>query len=184
LDVHVACARRDFSNGFLAAEIYSRYYDGDIHMHSFDNGTSLTTKRNNWRLLQRILAKRGVTPGGAALSDAEVELLIASNAEAVAAFLKRTYEFLSGRRLQSAVRPPPDAFMPSYARPTASLTIARRLQDPSVRSEGDARFQASVVRVMIARGELGGGQGREGGGQEGGDCEARRFVGDVVGRSR
>jgi hypothetical protein len=45
---------RDFSNGFLFAEILCRYYPADVQMHSFENVTSIERKRANWVVLERL----------------------------------------------------------------------------------------------------------------------------------
>lgn len=50
----VCTLSRDFSNGYLIAEIFSWYYDKEIQMHSFSNGTSLQTKLGNWKLLEKV----------------------------------------------------------------------------------------------------------------------------------
>jgi hypothetical protein len=47
-------ARRDFSNGYLVAEIFSWYFPQDIQMHSFINGTSIESKMGNWQQLERV----------------------------------------------------------------------------------------------------------------------------------
>ena len=43
----------DFANGFLIAEILSKYYTADIQMHAFDMGTGTGAKKNNWEMLER-----------------------------------------------------------------------------------------------------------------------------------
>lgn len=88
----------DFSNGFLVAEIFSRYYDRDIQMHSFDNGNSTRVKRDNWAQLMKFFRKCNVTPGGDVVSDRTVEAIIHCRRGAVIEFLNQVYEFLSGRK--------------------------------------------------------------------------------------
>lgn len=41
------------------AEIFSRYYDKDVRMHGFDNGTATRVKRDNWGQLTRFFKKVG-----------------------------------------------------------------------------------------------------------------------------
>uniref|UniRef100_A0A7S0SZD4 Calponin-homology (CH) domain-containing protein n=1 Tax=Mantoniella antarctica TaxID=81844 RepID=A0A7S0SZD4_9CHLO len=58
--------RRDAANGFLMAEICSRYFPADIQMHSFTNGSSTASKADNWdqlsRFFIRALPQAGLAP--------------------------------------------------------------------------------------------------------------------------
>lgn len=98
LSFSVKNAKRDFANGFLVAEIFSRYYDKEIFMFSFENGTSLATKRNNWNQLLRFFIKKGIEPGGEPVTKAEVEDIIHCQPVATEAFINRVYEFLTGKK--------------------------------------------------------------------------------------
>ncbi|XP_065803698.1 spermatogenesis-associated protein 4 [Muntiacus reevesi] len=49
---------RDFSNGFLIAEIFTTYYPWDLKLSSFENGTSLKVKLDNWAQLEKFLARK------------------------------------------------------------------------------------------------------------------------------
>nr|XP_045011881.1 spermatogenesis-associated protein 4 isoform X2 [Jaculus jaculus] len=49
---------RDFSNGYLVAEILCIYFPWDLRLTSFQNGTSLKVKLDNWAQIEKFLAKK------------------------------------------------------------------------------------------------------------------------------
>jgi hypothetical protein len=49
--------RKDMSNGFLIAEIISRYEPGKIPMHAFENTQNASRRDNNWTQLQLFFKK-------------------------------------------------------------------------------------------------------------------------------
>ncbi|XP_012626173.2 spermatogenesis-associated protein 4 [Microcebus murinus] len=51
---------RDFSNGFLIAEIFSIYYPWELKLSSFENGTSLKVKLDNWAQLEKFLERKKI----------------------------------------------------------------------------------------------------------------------------
>ena len=67
-------------------------------MHSFDNGTSLAGRRDNWAQLVRIFAKKGIEPGGRPVTRLEVEEIVNCVPEGTYEFITRIYEFLTGKR--------------------------------------------------------------------------------------
>ncbi|XP_003509597.1 spermatogenesis-associated protein 4 [Cricetulus griseus] len=49
---------RDFSNGYLVAEIFCIYYPWELRLSSFENGTSLKVKLDNWAQIEKFLARK------------------------------------------------------------------------------------------------------------------------------
>ena len=90
--------KRDFSNGFLIAEIFSRYYDKDIQMHSFDNGIALRIKKDNWGQLLKFLRNVGLIH---LAPQEEVNAIIHCEDGAVVSFINRLYEALTHARCRS-----------------------------------------------------------------------------------
>lgn len=52
--------RRDFSNGYLVAEVFSWYFPQDIQMHSYNNCSGLAGKLGNWSQLQTFFKRRSI----------------------------------------------------------------------------------------------------------------------------
>lgn len=141
-------AKRDFSNGFLVAEIFSRYYDKDIQMHSFDNGNSTRVKRDNWAQLMKFFRKRNVMPGGEPVSDKTVENIIHCKNGAVIVFLNQVYEYLSGRKVQTPPPPPTTDYVPPFAKPTAATVLRDSMRDPDFHISDMSRAEQKMKETL------------------------------------
>jgi hypothetical protein len=85
---------RDLSNGFILAEILSRYANSlkiRIEMRSFSTGTSLEEKQTNWDLIKRILRKIEKFP----LTDQIINDVIIQAPNAAYDFICDIYRFLT-----------------------------------------------------------------------------------------
>mmetsp|Transcript_6382 Transcript_6382/g.10909 ORF Transcript_6382/g.10909 Transcript_6382/m.10909 type:complete len:210 (-) Transcript_6382:790-1419(-) len=92
--------RRDISNGFLVAEIFSRHFPNDIQMHGFANATSSHYKRDNWNQLQRFCIKQGID-----LPSDLVEGTAAGLHGAGIGLLEHLYTLFTGKKVPRAVLP-------------------------------------------------------------------------------
>mmetsp|Transcript_41803 Transcript_41803/g.75900 ORF Transcript_41803/g.75900 Transcript_41803/m.75900 type:complete len:820 (+) Transcript_41803:88-2547(+) len=84
--------KRDFANGFIMAEIFSRYYPQDISMHTFDNGHKLSCKRDNWEQLHRFFKKKNLP-----VSKFDFEPIMDAVPGAAIALLVKVYTMLTKR---------------------------------------------------------------------------------------
>ena len=97
LSYAVKNVKRDLSNGFLVAEILSRYYPSEVAMHSFDNSVSLERKRSNWKLLSKLLHKKGIP-----IDNNMIELVVTVEGDAAAEALQILYNFIHGPAFEAS----------------------------------------------------------------------------------
>jgi len=91
--------KRAFNNGFLIAEIFSRYFPADIQMHSFDYGDNIHKKRDNWKLLMQFFKRRGLP-----IIIKDVDSLINNENNSTIEFVKQVYTLLTERALMPPIK--------------------------------------------------------------------------------
>uniref|UniRef100_A0A7S3D4N3 Spermatogenesis-associated protein 4 n=1 Tax=Palpitomonas bilix TaxID=652834 RepID=A0A7S3D4N3_9EUKA len=127
LSYSVKNVRRDFSNGFLIAEIFSRFYPQDIQMHAFNNGIGVSKKIDNWNLLEKFFKKKGITVSKEAMED-----VIHCKQDAAARLVESIYTFLTNRTVRTPKKLEEPEEIPAYARVTASYKVKEGIKDSEV----------------------------------------------------
>lgn len=84
---------RDLNNGFLIAEIFSRYHPGKVQMHSFDSSQNSQRRKNNWDLLELFFTKNQI-----AIEKKEYDMIQKDNSEQLYDFICRIYTLLTQRK--------------------------------------------------------------------------------------
>ncbi|POM63561.1 Hypothetical protein PHPALM_21018, partial [Phytophthora palmivora] len=153
--------KRDFANGFLVAEILSRYYDRDISMHSYDNGIGMKVKKDNWEQLAKLFTRFADLEPLATKGD--IDAIIHCQNGAAVAFLTKLYQCLTKRIIQPTVMPQPPTTgpgnvgapitksldtveeIPPYAKPTNSAFIRDKMREPDI---AEMRDQTQINRKV------------------------------------
>jgi hypothetical protein len=91
--------RRAFNNGFLVAEIFSRYFPTDISMHTFSNTENYGRKRDNWNQLQIFFNRRKVP-----ITLNSIDALILNEQDTTLEFIKQIYSLLTEKQLLPPVK--------------------------------------------------------------------------------
>ncbi|OWZ17998.1 hypothetical protein PHMEG_0007986 [Phytophthora megakarya] len=160
--------KRDFANGFLVAEILSRYYDKDISMHSYDNGIGMKVKKDNWDQLVKLFARFADLELLTTKSD--IDAIIHCQNGAAVSFLTKLYQCLTKRTIQpTAVPQPPTGVgnmgapitkgldtveeIPPYAKPTNSAFIRDKMRESEIAEMQDQTQINRKVRDIHAQHE-------------------------------
>jgi len=133
--------KRDLTNGYLVAEIVSRYYPKDINIMNFENGTRLACKVDNWEQLYKLFKKKQL-----AITKYDFDAVIHCTHGAATMFILKLYQVLTKKTAKVMQPAPADFIPPAYMRDTASL----RLKDNDLN-----RISDRVERTMHAIQTLG-----------------------------
>ena len=146
------CVCSDFANGFLVAEILSRYYKSDVSLHSFDNGLGLVKRIENWALLEKFLRKLN-----SPIDRKLIDQVIHCKKDAAIPLMELLYTMLTHKTVQSL---PPAAraarqdkeIVPPFARPTASQLIKERMgqADLALENRLDQTVAPSRAKAVLA----------------------------------
>ncbi|XP_066429610.1 spermatogenesis-associated protein 4 [Eleutherodactylus coqui] len=144
--------RRDLSNGFITAEIFSRYYPDDIQMHSFGNGTSLNTKLGNWSQLEKFFIKRNLN-----FSKEVIDGTIHCKPGAAELLLQEIYVMVTHRRVKGIQDGDVDFTdrhyqdgLPMVARSTATKAVKSNITLSEILAEPDIDVNKQKVQAVIS----------------------------------
>jgi hypothetical protein len=125
LSYSVKNVKRDFSNGFLIAEILSRFFPNEIQMHSFDNGSALSKKLDNWDQLAKFFDRKSIP-----VSRQMIDGVVHCKDGAALPLLSTIYMMLTNRPMPTTTRPTnDDELIPPFARATATALIRGAVKD-------------------------------------------------------
>jgi hypothetical protein len=133
--------KRDLTNGYLTAEIVSRYFPKDVNMMNFENGTRLAAKTDNWEQLYKFFKKKGI-----AMTKQDFDPVIHCAPGAAHYFILKLYQLLTKKAIKAIMPESRDGPLPAYMRDTAS----HRLKDHEI-----DRVQDRVERTFRAIDTLG-----------------------------
>jgi hypothetical protein len=138
--------------GFLVAEIFSRYYAKDIHMHSYDNGNAAKSKKDNWTQLLKIFRRLGLAE---IISEEESHWIASLEEGSAATFLCRAYETLTQRKLSYQVKQPTVGKTAGYLKDISLTKVRKAIQHNDLKDGYDLQKASKLLSVVVETHEVG-----------------------------
>ncbi|XP_034739499.1 spermatogenesis-associated protein 4 [Etheostoma cragini] len=145
--------RRELSNGYLVAEILSRYYPQDFQVHSYDKGTSLSAKQRNWSQIVKSLQKQNLH-----LMQEAIDGSIHCKPRAAELLVQEVYTILTKRSIRDVQGSESNfsdqeyqELLPELARSTASKAIKNNLRITEIMAEPDVSTNQKKAEVILSR---------------------------------
>eukprot|EP00240_Pyramimonas_obovata_P013760 CAMPEP_0118935574 /NCGR_PEP_ID=MMETSP1169-20130426/15718_1 /TAXON_ID=36882 /ORGANISM="Pyramimonas obovata, Strain CCMP722" /LENGTH=226 /DNA_ID=CAMNT_0006878625 /DNA_START=251 /DNA_END=927 /DNA_ORIENTATION=+ len=110
--------RRDLANGFMVAQLLSRYFPTELQLHSFDNSPSSAAKADNWQQIKKFLKKQGINIPATLLEGTEKGTQGAAHK-----LIESMYEFFTGKRIQPRINAS-EVYPLPISKPTTKSTPA------------------------------------------------------------
>jgi hypothetical protein len=114
-------------------------------MHSYDNGTAVKAKKDNWAQLMKIFRKLGLD----SISEDETQQVLRCEDGAAVLFVTKLYELLTQRKVQMQVKNPTLGKTAGYAKDTGAWKVKEALRKSNISEDGDmllaSRYTAAVV---------------------------------------
>eukprot|EP00039_Didymoeca_costata_P014015 m.221027 g.221027 ORF g.221027 m.221027 type:complete len:223 (+) comp15922_c0_seq18:227-895(+) len=143
--------RREFSNGYVVAEILSKFYP-QININQYDEGTSLEKKKVNWGRLKGVFARNNMVMIPEKLTEATIHC----KPGAAEALIQLLHSFLTNK--DSTTTLPEDcsftdaeyqATLPHHARSTMSIAIKRNMRSSELISDPDKERQDAKTLIIM-----------------------------------
>ncbi|XP_068448803.1 spermatogenesis-associated protein 4 isoform X2 [Clinocottus analis] len=145
--------RRDFSNGYLVAEILSHYYNQDFQVQSYDRGASLSAKQRNWSKIERSLQKHNLH-----LMKETIDGSVHCKPGAAELLVQELYTFVTNQSIRDVQGPVSDftdqeyqELLPALARPTASSAIRNNLTMTEIMAQPDFSTNQRKAELILHR---------------------------------
>ncbi|KAJ3299553.1 spermatogenesis-associated protein 4 [Borealophlyctis nickersoniae] len=132
--------KRDFANGFLLAEIFSRYFPGEqlLRMHQFYTGESGGHKRSNWELLRKFFKKYDIR-----IPPEACDAVMTCQIDAALLFVENVYMLLTDRRVHRQA--PTDSLPLAAANPSSLPHFALPTTSNIIRCVAESPAKAQVI---------------------------------------
>lgn len=141
---------RDLCNGFVPAEIVSRYLPKDnIDMHSFGTGMGMVNKVSNWDYLKRVVNAYNAknTEFTLTIDDKEINDIVNGIQNAAFNFLMKLYSHLTKKKLEDVT--PPEVKEDPNAKGYERQTIAVKMKETDLHLIIDKKTQAEEAQKRI-----------------------------------